>query len=263
MWYVCGGCGCVWMCVCVCARHLHGGHRLVVRLCACVRVRVHVRVCVPPKRHLKTESRNPPRPPRSAGCVFGELLQRVPWLGKATTPHLQARRTTRGAGRGRRRAAALCLRAQRSQPAAARRAPQVAPVFAMHGMPDTPASGDRFASGGHPAGNSVTRCELKALFQVIGARARARGAPAPLPCTPLSLRASPCARRPNPSPAAPPQTPQTPQTPPPQARPAGSASSQSPAAPGASTCAASPGARRASSGALARRARSRSTCCSA
>lgn len=27
----------------------------------------------------------------SMGCVFGELLQRVPYLGKAATPHLQAR----------------------------------------------------------------------------------------------------------------------------------------------------------------------------
>ncbi|GBF88001.1 Map2 kinase [Raphidocelis subcapitata] len=69
----------------------------------------------------------------SAGCVFGELLQRVPWLGKAATPHLQ-----------------------------------VAPVFAMHGMPNTPASGERFTGSGHPAGNSVTRQELRALFQVIG-----------------------------------------------------------------------------------------------
>lgn len=32
-----------------------------------------------------------------AGCVFGELLQRVPWLGKAATPHLQVRGVT---GRG-------------------------------------------------------------------------------------------------------------------------------------------------------------------
>jgi len=47
--------------------------------------------------------------------------------------------------------------------------PKVAPVFAMHGMPVTPASGDRFSNSGDPAGNSVTRQELKALFQVIGA----------------------------------------------------------------------------------------------
>jgi mitogen-activated protein kinase 1/3 len=25
------------------------------------------------------------------GCVFGELLQRVAWIGKATTPQLQVR----------------------------------------------------------------------------------------------------------------------------------------------------------------------------
>ena len=27
----------------------------------------------------------------SVGCIFGELLQRVPYLGKATTPHLSVR----------------------------------------------------------------------------------------------------------------------------------------------------------------------------
>jgi hypothetical protein len=27
------------------------------------------------------------------GCVFGELLQRVAWIGKATTPQLQVRTT--------------------------------------------------------------------------------------------------------------------------------------------------------------------------
>lgn len=27
------------------------------------------------------------------GCVFGELLQRVAWIGKATTPQLQVRAT--------------------------------------------------------------------------------------------------------------------------------------------------------------------------
>lgn len=70
--------------------------------------------------------------------MFGELLQRVPWLGKASTPHLQ-----------------------------------VAPVFAMHGvMPATPVSGDRFTGSGHPAGMSVTRMELRTLFQVIGAAPR-------------------------------------------------------------------------------------------
>ncbi|KAI8472325.1 MAG: kinase-like domain-containing protein [Monoraphidium minutum] len=69
----------------------------------------------------------------SAGCVFGELLQRVPWLGKASTPHLQ-----------------------------------VAPVFAMQGAPQTPAEGQRFETRSGKAGNTTTRLELKALFQVIG-----------------------------------------------------------------------------------------------
>eukprot|EP00878_Enallax_costatus_P020914 GHUV01022126.1.p1 GENE.GHUV01022126.1~~GHUV01022126.1.p1 ORF type:complete len:118 (+),score=23.27 GHUV01022126.1:331-684(+) len=64
------------------------------------------------------------------GCVFGELLQRVAWIGKATTPQLQ-----------------------------------VAPVFAIHGMPATPVEGEHYAQG---PGNSVTRTELSALFAVIG-----------------------------------------------------------------------------------------------
>jgi mitogen-activated protein kinase 1/3 len=61
--------------------------------------------------------------------VFGELLQRVAWIGKATTPQLQ-----------------------------------VAPVFAIHGVPQTPTSGERFDG----PGNSTTRSELAALFAVIG-----------------------------------------------------------------------------------------------
>ncbi|KAF6262194.1 hypothetical protein COO60DRAFT_1699466 [Scenedesmus sp. NREL 46B-D3] len=63
------------------------------------------------------------------GCVFGELLQRVAWLGKATTPQLQ-----------------------------------VGPVFAIHGMPVTPVEGEHYAG----PGSSVTRTELSALFAVIG-----------------------------------------------------------------------------------------------
>ena len=42
----------------------------------------------------------------SAGCIFGELLQRVARMGSATTPHLQ-----------------------------------VAPLFAIHGIPKTPSEG--------------------------------------------------------------------------------------------------------------------------
>lgn len=41
---------------------------------------------------------------------------------------------------------------------------QVAPVFAIHGIPQTPTSGERFDG----PGNSVTRTELAALFAVIG-----------------------------------------------------------------------------------------------
>ncbi len=65
------------------------------------------------------------------GCVFGELLQRVAWLGKASTPQLQ-----------------------------------VAPVFALHGAPPTPSDGERFDAPGPK--NNVTRHELNALFGVIG-----------------------------------------------------------------------------------------------
>lgn len=42
----------------------------------------------------------------SAGCIFGELLQRLSRVGSATTPHLQ-----------------------------------VAPLFAIHGVPKTPSEG--------------------------------------------------------------------------------------------------------------------------
>ncbi len=42
---------------------------------------------------------------------------------------------------------------------------QVAPVFAIRGMPMTPPEGESFAEG--PA-NSTTRLELDALFAVIG-----------------------------------------------------------------------------------------------
>ncbi|CAL5226838.1 g9703 [Coccomyxa viridis] len=66
----------------------------------------------------------------SAGCIFGELLQRVPRIGSATTPHLQ-----------------------------------VAPLFAIHGLPKTPGEGEKYAGG--PT-NSVTRKELGALFDVTG-----------------------------------------------------------------------------------------------
>lgn len=65
----------------------------------------------------------------SLGCVFGELLQRVPWLGKASTPHLQ-----------------------------------VAPVIAVTGTTVTPREGDTFDGPGNP----LTQQELGALFSVVG-----------------------------------------------------------------------------------------------
>lgn len=43
--------------------------------------------------------------------------------------------------------------------------PQVAPLFAMHGLPKTPQDGDTYV--GSP-GNEMTRNELAALFAVIG-----------------------------------------------------------------------------------------------
>jgi hypothetical protein len=47
---------------------------------------------------------------------------------------------------------------------------KVAPVFALHGMPPTPTSGERYSSRDGGAGNSVTRHELQALFAVVGER---------------------------------------------------------------------------------------------
>lgn len=68
----------------------------------------------------------------SMGCIFGELLQRISHVGGAATPALQ-----------------------------------VAPLFAIHGMPRTPDEGDRFAEPGSVS-CGVTRRELQALFDVIG-----------------------------------------------------------------------------------------------
>lgn len=42
---------------------------------------------------------------------------------------------------------------------------QVAPVFAIHGLPKTPDTGEKFQEG---PGNPTTRQELHALFDVIG-----------------------------------------------------------------------------------------------
>ncbi|GLC43103.1 hypothetical protein PLESTB_000862900 [Pleodorina starrii] len=68
----------------------------------------------------------------SAGCVFGELLQRAAYLGKASTPHLQ-----------------------------------VAPVFAITGKPLTPHAGQRYGVT-EPGGSASAFAELSALFSVIG-----------------------------------------------------------------------------------------------
>lgn len=64
-----------------------------------------------------------------AGCIFGELLHRVAYVGSAATPHLQ-----------------------------------VAPLFAIRGMPKTPQDGETF---GQPE-CAGTRRELQALFDVVG-----------------------------------------------------------------------------------------------
>eukprot|EP00803_Ostreobium_quekettii_P009627 evm.model.scf_446EXC.6 EVM.evm.TU.scf_446EXC.6 scf_446EXC:55715-62744(+) len=66
----------------------------------------------------------------SLGCIFAELLQRIARVGSADTPQLK-----------------------------------IAPLFAIHGLPPTPSDGDRFDNG---PGNSETRRELQALFDVIG-----------------------------------------------------------------------------------------------
>ena len=63
------------------------------------------------------------------GCIMGEILQRVAYVGSATTPHLQ-----------------------------------IAPLFALQGMPKTPNNGETF---GRPE-SETTRKELEALFDVIG-----------------------------------------------------------------------------------------------
>ncbi|KAI8100499.1 hypothetical protein M9435_006983 [Picochlorum sp. BPE23] len=63
------------------------------------------------------------------GCIFGEMLSRVAYVGSATTPHLQ-----------------------------------VAPMFALKEMPKTPNSGETY---GRPE-CATTRRELEALFDVIG-----------------------------------------------------------------------------------------------
>ncbi len=66
----------------------------------------------------------------SLGCVYGELLQRITYVGGAATPQLQ-----------------------------------VAPLFAIQGMLNTPKEGERFEGG---AGCPTTRKELQALFDVTG-----------------------------------------------------------------------------------------------
>ncbi|GMH34062.1 hypothetical protein BSKO_01896 [Bryopsis sp. KO-2023] len=66
----------------------------------------------------------------SVGCIFAELLQRIPYVGSATTPQLQ-----------------------------------VPPVFAVTMLPATPVDGDRYEDG---PGRVDTRRELQALFDVIG-----------------------------------------------------------------------------------------------
>ena len=66
----------------------------------------------------------------SVGCIFAELLQRISYVGSASTPQLK-----------------------------------VSPVFCVTGFPKTPLSGEHYEAG---PGNPTTRSELEALFQVIG-----------------------------------------------------------------------------------------------
>jgi mitogen-activated protein kinase 1/3 len=58
----------------------------------------------------------------SLGCIFGELLQRIAHVGSAATPNLQ-----------------------------------VAPLFAIHGLPKTPEDGESFLGG---PGNEMTRSQV-------------------------------------------------------------------------------------------------------
>jgi hypothetical protein len=76
------------------------------------------------------------------GCVFGELLQRVTYVGSAATPNLH-----------------------------------VAPLFAIRGMLKTPEDGETF---GRPE-SFVTRRELQALFDVLGTPAWSDAAAVEMP----------------------------------------------------------------------------------
>eukprot|EP00210_Caulerpa_lentillifera_P002311 g2218.t1 len=66
----------------------------------------------------------------SIGCIFAELLQRVYYVGGASTPQLK-----------------------------------VSPLFCITGWPKTPSTGDWYEAG---PSNAMTRTELEALFAVIG-----------------------------------------------------------------------------------------------
>ena len=104
----------------------------------------------------------------SLGCIFGELLQRIAHVGSAATPNLQARLGRGGAvwfGAGHWACKQLNglhgnLARALAGPASVRTWPmQVAPLFAIHGLPKTPEDGESFLGG---PGNEMTRSELQA-----------------------------------------------------------------------------------------------------
>lgn len=68
----------------------------------------------------------------SLGCVFGELLQRVTYPGKAATPHLQ-----------------------------------VAPVIAVTGFPATPKTGDHFNGPGNETTCKVCQLGMVDISQAL------------------------------------------------------------------------------------------------
>lgn len=90
----------------------------------------------------------------SLGCVFGEVLQRVPYLGKASNPQQQVAQQGGsrpwGCSQGRAHDRVHGL----SHLPAVVHLPQVAPVIAVTGLPITPKEGERFLAG---PGNPNTR----------------------------------------------------------------------------------------------------------
>ena len=83
----------------------------------------------------------------SMGCIFGELLQRIVHIGSAATPNLQIAPLFAMHGAPKTPASGCGFRAQGPG-----FRPRVEPLFAMHGAPKTPASGCGFRAQGSGLG---------------------------------------------------------------------------------------------------------------